>query len=158
MTQQTAGPADRLAAAKAQLDQPEPRLFTFGQAGDEIAGVIADLEWQSGEYGPRLKVTLDNGRGQRAAFFADHTTLRSKLARLRPQRGDALAVRYLGQAEGKRSTYHDYRVALATKDERAFEWSGGGGQRQQHPDPRVPAADPWAGPRPTEPTEDEPPF
>ena len=155
----TVTPEDRLATARAKLDQPRAETYRFTEAGDEIAGTVVRLDVADTEYGPQRIVVIDTGDGELRSIWLLHDALLSQMKKLKPQAGDVIAVRYLGkQKSGNGRSYHAYTVA--TDQERPqFQWDA--------PSARPPAvaADPWEGedfggeaPPPPGPPDDEPPF
>ena len=151
---------DRLAAARAKLDQPRAETYRFTDAGDEIAGTVVRLDVADTEYGPQRIVVNDAGDGELRSIWLLHDALLSQMKKLKPQPGDVLAVRYLGrQQSGNGRSYHAYTVAM-DKDQPQFQWDT--------PSARPPAQaddDPWGGedfgdeaPPPSAPAGDDPPF
>jgi hypothetical protein len=104
-------PADRLAAAKAALDQPRPEAWRNPSPGDELAGTVAWIE--AGDLGDGAVpiVVVDMGDSLRSVWVF-HDALRSQLEKLQPQPGDVIAIRYNGkQISASGRTYHSYSVA-----------------------------------------------
>ncbi len=84
--------------------RPEP--------GGKLVGTVTDLSEREGYDGdpyPILTVRTESGE---YAVHAFHTVLRNELARIRPQVGTELGIKYEGKkATGNgRGTYHSYRV------------------------------------------------
>jgi hypothetical protein len=113
---------DRLATARAKLDQPRAETFRFANAGDEIAGTVVRLDVADTEYGQQKIVVVDPGDGNLRSIWLLHDALVSQMKKLKPQPGDVIAVRYLGrQTSGSGRSYHAYTVA--TDAERPqFQW------------------------------------
>ena len=116
-------------------DKPDPDKLVdreFAEAwrpdpGDKLVGEIVELGQRSGyddELYPIVTVRQDDGVELAAHCF--HTVLRNELAKLRPQVGQRVAIRYDGQKDpgGGRSRYHSYRVA--TDSVPAFSWGAFG--------------------------------
>jgi hypothetical protein len=115
---------DRLAAAKAKLDQPRAETLKFTTAGDEIVGTVVRLDVADTEYGPQRIVVVDPGDGNLRSIWLLHDALRSQMAKLKPQPGDVVAVRYLGrQKSASGRSYHAYTVTT-DKDRPQFSWDG----------------------------------
>jgi hypothetical protein len=146
---------ERLAAARAKLDQPRAETFRFSEAGDEIAGTVTRLDVADTEYGPQRIVVIDPGDGNLRSIWLLHDALRYQMEKLRPQPGAVIAIRYGGKVASEKTgrTYHAYTVT-SDKDAPAFTW--GEPARQ---DVTAADEDPWADgtPLPPQPV-DEPPF
>ena len=143
---QTVAP-DRLAAARAKLDQPRAETFKFTKAGDEIAGVVVRLDLADTEYGPQRIVVVDPGDGNLRSIWLLHDALRSQMEKLRPQPGDAIAVRYNGKVTSEKTGrgYHAYTVT-SDRDRPAFTWgkpaeADNGGETFDDGTPLPPAPD-----------------
>jgi hypothetical protein len=95
--------------------------------GDKLVGEIVELGARAGyddELYPIVTIRQDNGVELAAHCF--HTVLRNELAKLKPQVGQRIAVKYEGEvatANG-RSRYHSYRVA--TDRAPVFSWTAFG--------------------------------
>jgi hypothetical protein len=156
--EQTVAPEDRLAAARAKLDQPRAETFRFAHEGDEIVGTVARLDEADTEYGTQRIVVLDPGDGNLRSIWLLHDALRSQMEKLAPEPGDVIAVRYLGrQQSGNGRSYHAYTVT-SDRDRPQFQW--GKRRRQQDTDPPEEDGESYefddGEPLPPEP--DEPPF
>ncbi len=151
----TVAPQDRLAAARAKLDQPRAETFKFSKAGDEIAGIVARLDVADTDYGQQKIVVVDPGDGNLRSIWLLHDALLSQMEKLRPQPGDVIAVRYLGkqQAAASGRSYHAYTVT-SDRERPQFQWGTPGAAAV------AVAEDPWADgtPLPPEPDDDTPPF
>jgi hypothetical protein len=95
--------------------------------GDKLVGEIVELGARAG-YNDELYpiVTVRQDDGVELAFHAFHTVARNELAKLHPQVGQRLAVRYEGEKQGAdgRSKYHHYRIA--TDAVPVFSWGAFG--------------------------------
>jgi hypothetical protein len=121
--------ADRLAAARAALDEPRPEAWKNPKEGEELAGTVVRTE--EGDLGdePVPIVIIDTGDGLRAVWCF-HDALRSQLNKLEPQPGDVIAIRYNGKQQSASGRfYHSYTVA-SDKPRRQFVWD----QRPQQQD------------------------
>jgi hypothetical protein len=153
-----ASPEDRLAAARAKLDQPRAETFRFNHEGDEIAGTVVRRDVADTEYGEQRIVVVDPGDGNLRSIWLLHDALRSQMEKLAPEIGDVIAVRYLGrQQSGNGRSYHAYTVAM-DRERPQFQWDtspaatspAAGGQLELPFDDGVPL--------PPEPPDDDPPF
>lgn len=89
--------------------KPEP--------GDILEGRITSIDTGTNEYGTYPIVTIERDDGSSGAVHCFHTALRSQFARLRPQIGMKVGVKYLGKQQAKnpvagRSEYANYRVIM----------------------------------------------
>jgi len=120
--EQTVAPEDRLAAARAKLDQPRAETFRFAGEGDEIAGTVVRLDVADTEYGQQKIVVVDPGDGNLRSIWLLHDALLSQMRKLKPQVGDVIAVRYLGrQTSGSGRSYHAYTVS-SDRERPQFQW------------------------------------
>jgi hypothetical protein len=111
--------------------RPEP--------GDKLVGTITDISERAGFDGePYPIITVQTDDGSELAFHAFHTVAQTELAKLRPQVGDPLGVKYLGrvQSENSRASYHSYRVR--TKAKAGVNWAKYGDGDAPEPPPDVP--------------------
>ena len=156
--EQTVAPEDRLAAARAKLDQPRAETFRFSHEGDEIAGVVVRLDVADTEYGQQRIVVVDPGDGNLRSIWLLHDALRSQMEKLRPEPGDVIAVRYLGRQKSVNGrSYHAYTVT-SDRDRPQFQW----GKRPQRDDAVPPEGDgesyQFGDGEPLPPEPDDPPF
>ena len=107
-----------------ELDHEHARAWK-PQAGERVAGRVVEFGERDGGYGAYPIVTLELEDGTRAAIHAFHTVLAGELARIAPQLGDQIAVKYSGliATEGGRSRYHAYRVASNRVKRTAVNWA-----------------------------------
>jgi hypothetical protein len=95
--------------------------------GGKLVGEIVELGSRAGyndELYPIVTVRRDDGVELAAHCF--HTVLRNELAKIRPQVGQRIAIRYEGERQGAdgKSRYHAYRVA--TDSVPVFSWGAFG--------------------------------
>jgi hypothetical protein len=114
--------------------------------GDKLVGEIVELGQRAGYNDePYPIVTIKQDDGVELAFHAFHTVARNELAKLRPQIGQRLAVRYEGEKQGAdgKSRYHAYR--LATDQVPAFNWASfADGTDVTAVEPDIPTVEPKA--------------
>ena len=121
-------------AARAKLDQPKPEAFRFGEDGNEISGTVVRLEMGETPYGKCPIVVIDTGNGTLRSVWLTHKALRGAVTRVRPQVGDGIAIRCLGEREsGTGRTYTDY--SAATDRDQTFSWDDDDRQQQQEQNP-----------------------
>ena len=107
--------ADPLDAA---LDRPDPTAWRYDKAGDTIYGTLLRLEERSTQYGPSKVVILANDEGEWAVYLFELESLHRQLQQLRPQAGERVAFRYLGEQPvknpkpGRKVTFHAFKVAV----------------------------------------------
>jgi hypothetical protein len=144
----TVAPEDRVAAAKARLDEPRAESFKFDKPGTEIAGTVARLDVGETEYGETKIVVIDPGDGNLRSVWLFHDALLSQMKKLKPRPGDVIAVRYLGkQKSGNGRSYHAYTVT-SDKERPGFDWDGSAGEGGE--------ANPFD--EPLDESSDEPPY
>jgi hypothetical protein len=149
---------DRLAAARAALDEPRPEAWRNPSPGEELAGTVVRIEAGDLGEGEVPIVVIDTGDGLRSIWLF-HDALLSQMRKLQPQAGDVIAVRYNGkQKSASGRSYHSYTVAT-DRPRAQFQW----GKRPQRDAAGPPEADDSSyqfgdgEPLPPEPA-DEPPY
>ena len=106
---------DKLDEEYEQVDAWRP------QPGQELIGTVARINTRKTDQGDYPVVTIREADGSKLAFHAFHSVARTRLAEENPLPGDEMAIRYLGEQEGKNFTYHNYRIVvehhqMSTKD------------------------------------------
>jgi len=99
--------------------------------GDKLIGTLTGLDRREGAYGTYPIATIrvsepesseEGGKpipvGESRAFHAFRDVALSELKKVRPKLGDAIAVGYSGQPEGK--SYHLYKVVGGS--DTGFDW------------------------------------
>lgn len=128
---------DKLDEEYEQVDAWRP------QPGQELIGTIVRINTRESDQGPPYPVvTIRESDGSKLAFHAFHSIPKARLAEDKPLVGDEIAIRYLGEQEGKNFTYHNYRIVVehhqmstkdaedvaatqqAKEDEVPFKWDG----------------------------------
>jgi hypothetical protein len=151
--------ADRLAAARAALDEPRPEAWRNPEPGEEIAGTVVRVEAGDLGDGPVPIVVIDTGDENLRSVWVFHDALRSQLEKLQPQAGDAIAIRYNGkQKSANGRSYHSYTVG-SDKPRAQFQW----GKSPKPKDAVEPSEEDGESYRfgdgePLPPEPDEPPF
>jgi hypothetical protein len=112
---------DRLAAVRAGLDEPRPEAWRPEKEGDEIAGVIVRVE--PSDYDAPI-VVLDTGGGELRSVWCFHDALKSQFERLRPGRGDAVAIRYLGYQKSSNNRRYKAYTVTTDKPRPEYQWGG----------------------------------
>lgn len=110
---------DRLESGNASAwrpDQGDP---------DVLLGVVTEISWGTSDYAPYLIVTVRQEDGEEKAIHAFHTVLRRELERQKPNIGERIGVKYLGEQEAKNSKYGKF-IGYRLKVDRAagaFDWN-----------------------------------
>jgi hypothetical protein len=95
---------DRL-AREPEIWRPEP--------GQSLTGTLVEIEMRPSDFGADYPVvTLLDADGNEFVFHAFHTTARTELAKLRPEPGDQIGIRYRGKVEGRKNPYESYRILV----------------------------------------------
>lgn len=102
----------------------EDRVENFPSAwkpktGEKLTGTITELSERESEFGAYPAVGISTDTGEEVVFHAFHVAARNQLARLRPEVGDRLAVKYFGKDEEK--GYEKYRI-LIDRTAPAINW------------------------------------
>ena len=91
---------------------------------DVLEGTVASIDSGNSAYGVYPIVTIQQADGEKRAVHCFHTTIRGQLARIRPEVGDALGIKYLGKKKSSTNadrTYDAYRVVASGKG--GYDWS-----------------------------------
>ena len=97
---------DKLDEEYEQVDAWRP------QPGQELIGTIVRINDRKTDQGVYPVVTIREADGSKLAFHAFHAVAKTRLAEENPLPGDEMAIRYLGEQEGKNFTYHNYRIVV----------------------------------------------
>jgi hypothetical protein len=97
----------------------EPKIWKDYQPGDTLVGVLLDIEQRESEYRsedgqPRFYpvLTVVDDDGQEWVWHAYHSAASKELARLRPEPGDGIGIKYRGKVEGRKTDYESYRILV----------------------------------------------
>jgi hypothetical protein len=94
--------------------------------GDKVAGTIVGFGTHDAGWGRYPILTLEQDNGEHIAVHAQRTVLSGELAKIKPAKGERIAVRYDGptpKRDGKGS-YHKYTVAMPDRPQEAEpDWS-----------------------------------
>jgi hypothetical protein len=88
--------------------------------GDTIIGELADVGERDNGYGPYPILTLLTDDGA-ISVHCFHEVLRSELAKLSPQVGECIGIKYIGRHPEK--SYHQYRVSVERPGGSVVDWS-----------------------------------
>jgi hypothetical protein len=121
--------ADRLAAARAALNEPRPEAWRNPSPGEEIAGTVVRVE--TGDLGDGLVpiVVIDTGDRLRSVWLF-HDALRSQMQKLQPQPGDVIAIRFNGKQQSASGRFYNSYTVATDRPRPQFEW----GQQPQQQD------------------------
>jgi hypothetical protein len=89
------------------LDAPRAATAWRPEPGESIIGELADVGERDGGYGPYPVLTLATDDGARTVH-AFHEVLRNELAKLAPQIGERIGIKYVGKHPER--GYHQYRL------------------------------------------------
>lgn len=97
--------------------------------GDTVTGELMAAERIESEFGDYPMLTIRTDKGDMVNVHAFHAVLRKGLMKLRPAMGSQLSITYVGQAQtrkagtdGKKRSYHNYKVTDPTKPVEPFTW------------------------------------
>jgi len=84
------------------------------KAGDQIGGNVISRSSRDGGFGEYVILVIDQEKGDPRAVHCAGTALKAKVQETNPQPGDYVAIRYVGEAVGKKSgnTYKDFRLVV----------------------------------------------
>lgn len=102
---------DQLNSGYAESWRPEP--------GDMLIGEVMSITSRTTEYGAYRILEIKRDDGTRLAVHAFHQVLEQELAKIKPQIGHRIGIKFLGKPEGK--NYVSYKAA--TENAPAEDWS-----------------------------------
>lgn len=95
--------------------------FIDPRAGD-ISGVIRGFSEGPTKFGDAVTIDLELDDGTHRTLWLTHTVLKNKVARLKPDVGERIDVRYLGKRDGAANAYHDFAVTMPERPEFKPDW------------------------------------
>jgi hypothetical protein len=98
---------------KAKLDQDDKWIEL--EPNDEFTIIVTDFEERTSKYGANYAVVRGTDEhGEEIVFGATRKVAREKFLENRPEIGDVVSVRYLGQVQPEKggNPYHNYRIAI----------------------------------------------
>ena len=111
-----------------RLEQGLPSAWRPDQEdADLLIGEVVEIEVGESEYGryPILIVRRDDG--EEKAVHGFHSVLQSELLKHKPQVGEKVGIKYLGDVPtkpgSKFKSYKGYRVKVERDQAAAFDWS-----------------------------------
>ena len=136
----------------AKLEQPLPESWLPKKAGDTIVGTFLSLDTGMTAFGPAKMAVLATSDGERAVWIF-YESLKSAFVRAKPEPGERIAVRYLGEEKaknptpGRKATYHSFRVVVdrPVDTSKPVDWASELGRdesRLLEPDPSAVPAEP----------------
>ena len=114
--------------------------------GDELVGELIETDTRQAEHGDYPVLTFQTDDDARVAVHAFHSVLRNGLAKLSPQVGDRVVIRYLGTKISRSTgrTFHAYRVS-SDGPPKPFDWGRFGGDSNPQVDVEIDESGlPWA--------------
>ncbi len=114
-------PPDSFEEQMAQLADSYAEAWRFETDGATIIGTVVGFsEWDAG-WGPYPILTLRLADGSERALHAQREVLQRELAAVRPQIGERIGVKWLGQPDGK--SYHRFQVRVDRPEGTTADWS-----------------------------------
>jgi len=111
---------DRLEAGLAPAwrpDQEDPSV---------LIGTVVDIQQGTSEYEPYPLLVVEQDDGTEKAVHGFHTVLKNELIRQRPQIGERIGIKYLGEQATKPGSKFKSFIGYRVKIDRAsseFDWS-----------------------------------
>src|SRR5215210_3049859 len=116
----------------AQLDRRHTESWIPDEPGDTVEGEFLRLDRGTTEYGAAAIAVIRTDDGRERAIWLLHAVLKNELARVRPEPGERLAIRFDGRKRSaKGHNYAAYSVAV-DREETAPSWE----DIDDEPDPR----------------------
>ena len=91
-----------------------------------LVGEIVSIEQGTSEYGPYPLLVVRSDDGTEKAVHGFHTVLKNELIRQRPQAGERIGIKYLGEQATKPGSKFKSFIGYQVKMDRAgapFDWS-----------------------------------
>lgn len=126
---------------------------------DLIIGEVVDLQVGTSDYAPYPLVVIRQDDGEEKAIHGFHTVLKNELLRQKPQIGERIGIKYLGEQETKPGSKFKSFIGYRVKMDRAagaFDWSKIG--QPEPEDEALAAPEPEPVTVPASAGEDEIPF
>lgn len=116
---------DKAKALEERLEQEYPESVILDEEKHTIIGKFVRVDTGPTSYGPQPIFVFELRNGQQVGLWGVHAVLRSQFARCRPQPGDIVGVRFLGEKQsGSGTTYKNYRVEKwAEGGDATIDWS-----------------------------------
>lgn len=107
------------------LDAPYPKLWNFEEDGPEIIGYAVSKEVGQTVHGAcDILILQEASSKELRSVWLFHTALQNQMYRKRPQVGDLVGIRQLGEREPQSGgrPYMDYSVVVMGEKGNALEW------------------------------------
>ena len=106
-------------------DQDDPVL---------IVGEVVDIQVGTSDYAPYPLLVIRQDGGEEKAIHGFHTVLKNELVRLKPQIGERMGIKFLGEQAtkpgSKFKSFIGYRVRV-DRDSAVFDWNKIGKEEPQ---------------------------
>jgi hypothetical protein len=97
---------------------------------DLLVGEVIEIEVGSSEYGHYPIIVIRKEDGEEKAVHGFHTVLRNELMKHKPNVGERVGIKYLGDVEtkpgSKFKSFKGYRVKVEREKAATFNWSSFG--------------------------------
>lgn len=111
---------DRLEQGNAPAWRPDQ------EDADLLVGKVIDIDRVDGDYDPYPVLTVEKEDGTQVAVHGMHTVLKNELLRLKPNIGERIGIKFLGEQEAKPGSrfksYIGYRVRV-DRETSEFNWA-----------------------------------
>lgn len=114
----------RVDALRDRLEQERPASWVPKREGDEIVGELVRFDRGKTAYGEQVIAVLRTPEGVERSVWLLHAVLRQEFAKLQPELGELVLIRYEGkrEPEGDGSSYQHYRLEVEREDG-PIDWS-----------------------------------
>jgi hypothetical protein len=110
-----------------------------------LIGKVVSIEQGTSEYEPYPLIVVEQDDGTEMAVHGFHTVLKNELIKQRPQIGERIGIKYLGEVPtkpgSKFKSYTGYRVKVERAAGAEFDWSKVG-VVEPDPEPAAPVFEP----------------
>lgn len=91
---------------------------------DTIIGEVVAIEVGSSDYGKYPIIVIRGQSGREKAIHGFHSVLQNELLKKRPQIGERIGIKFLGEVPGQNGrSYKGYRVEVEREGGATFDWN-----------------------------------
>lgn len=111
-----------------RLESGLPSAWRPDQEDDAtIIGEVVEIQVGTSDYGSYPLLVIRKDDGEEKAIHGFHTVLQNELVRQKPQVGERIGIKYLGEVPtkpgSKFKSFTGYRVKVEREGAQAFDWS-----------------------------------
>lgn len=94
------------------------------QPGDVLVGEVVEIDVRDGGYGDYLTVTVATEDGREVTFHGFHSVAKRELAKVRPEVGSKIGIKYQDRSTGTARSYERYKIVTeSVQGPRVPDWA-----------------------------------